>query len=124
MLKDRVPTTTSTARTLRGKEGVIETVITGRLTEHDMRAAIQEISRLGVGAVWLADASAMESYETACVKVTSEAIAMMEKKGLKRVVAVIKSSLARMAVRAVAMTTKVEVKVVESRLEALPLLKM
>lgn len=124
MLKDKVPTPSTSARTFRGREGVIETVISGRLKEHDFRVALQEVSKLGVSPIWLADASAMESYETACVKLTADAIGMMEKKGLKRVVAVIKSSVARMAVRAVAMGTKVEVKVVESRLEATPLLKL
>ena len=46
----------------------------------------------------------------------------LQKGGLKRIVAVIRSPGLRMAARAMALATSVEIKLVESRLEAAPFL--
>jgi len=114
----------SPVRTTKSREGIIETIVPNRLTEAGLQTAFRDLEKLGGGPVWLVDCAGTESFETSSVKLAAKLLPEMEKKGLRRLVAILKSPGMRMAARAVAMASRVEIKVVESRLEAAPLLAL
>lgn len=110
----------SPIRTHKSREGIIESVTPARISAEAMQAAIAEVEKLGAGPIWLIDSTTTESFETSCVKLVAAALPLLEKKGLRRIVAILKTPGMRMAARAVAVASRVEIKVVESRLEAAP----
>ncbi|MFO0590419.1 MAG: hypothetical protein U0441_22945 [Polyangiaceae bacterium] len=90
-----------------------------RITDEALRGAYRDVERLGIPLVWLIDTTPTESFASSVVRVASgEVLPALQKKGLRRIVAIIKSPALRMATRAAALATTIEVKVVESRLEA------
>lgn len=108
-----------TARTTKPRENVLETVMPTRITEEALRGALRDIERLGVQPIWLIDTTPTESFASACVRVASaEVLPWLQKNGLRRLVAIIRSPALRMATRAATLAVSFEVKVVESRLEA------
>ncbi len=114
----------STIRTFKSRDGVIETVITGRLTEAMLLTAFADLEKLGAGPVWLVDGSGTDSFETRSVAVASRLLPEMHKKGLVRMIAILKSPGMRMAARAVAVASRIDIRIVESRLEAAPLVSL
>lgn len=113
------PSQSFTARTFKPREQVIETVMPTRITDDVMNAVVRDIEKLGVQPIWLVDTLATESFATSIVRLTSGTIMpKLQKGGLRRIVGIIKSPALRMAARAATIAVSVEVKVVESRLEA------
>lgn len=108
----------SPVRTTKLRDGIVDSVAPTRLMEDALRVALRDLQALGAGPIWLFDCSATESFETACVKLIAGALPELERRGLRRVIAVLKTPGMRMAARAVAVASRVEIKVVDSRLEA------
>ncbi len=113
----------SAARTFMARESVLETIMPARITEEVIHAVVKDMEKLRIQPIWFVDTGPTESFATSVVRLTSGTVLPhLQKGGLKRIVAVIRSPGLRMAARAMALATSVEIKLVESRLEAAPFL--
>jgi phosphomannomutase len=109
-------------RTVQPRPGVVETVVKGRLTAKLVEAAGAEVERLGAGPIWVFDAVATTGFDTDAVRAGSSLLGKLKGKGLKRVVAILPSATMRMAARAAAVASGMDIRLVENRLEVAPLL--
>lgn len=110
-------------RTFKSREGVLETIMPPRITDDVLNTVVRDMEKLRVQPVWLVDAMVTDGFATSVLRLTSGTVLpRLEKAGLKRIVAIIRSPGVRMATRAVALASSIDIKVVESRLEATPLL--
>src|SRR4051812_36523882 len=105
-------------RTFKIREGVVQSLARSRATAGSVRTAFADAQKPGAAPVRGFEIRPVESFETGCIKLAGTLLPQLEKKGLRRVVTVVKSPGVRMATRAVAMAAHVEIKVVESRLQA------
>ena len=107
------------ARTFKAREHVIETIMPSRITDEVMLATVRDIEKLGVAPIWLVDTIATESFATSIVRLTSGTLLpKLQNAGMRRVIGIIKSPALRMAARAATLALTLEIKIVESRLEA------
>lgn len=111
-------------KTSQFRPGIIETVFPARITVGMLKTTFAEVERLGYGPLWLADTTATTSFETGCIPLAGTVLLGFKKKGMKRVVAIVASPAVRMAARAVALASSLEIRVVERRLEAMPFLTL
>ncbi|MEZ4307182.1 MAG: hypothetical protein R3F14_03945 [Polyangiaceae bacterium] len=107
-------------RTSVHRPGVVETVFVGRLTVKLLDAAHADIVKVGVAPVWLIDTTDTSGFDTDCVRFGSTMLQRLRKAGVQRLVAVLPSAAMRMAARAAAVASGVEIRVVERRSEAVP----
>lgn len=113
------PSQSYAPRTFKPREHVIETVMPARITDEVMLAAARDMEKLGVAPIWLVDTIATESFATSIVRLTSGTILpKLQKAGMRRVIGIIKSPGLRMAARAATLAISLDIKIVESRLEA------
>jgi hypothetical protein len=118
-------TSTSTEqRTSQFRKGIVESVFPVRLTAQHLMASLAELERLGYGPVWLIDMTVTTSFESACIPLATTTLLQFKKKGLQRIVAIIPSAVVRMGARAVAMASSVDMRIVERRIDAMPLLAL
>jgi len=108
----------ATQRTRRRADGIIETTVEGRvLTEH-VEAWKRDFNLLGGSAVWLFLAEKATGYDTAAVDSAAEGFKEAQKRGLNLIVAIITSRMVRMGARLVAMFSKIDMQIVETRAAA------
>jgi hypothetical protein len=111
-------------RTFQARSGLVETVMPPRITVTMLKAAFAEVGSLGNGPVWFVDASASTSFEAGCIQLAARELTQMRKKGLQRIVAVTPSLTIRMGARAATLTSAIDMRVVERRLDAMPFLTL
>jgi hypothetical protein len=111
-------------RTFQAQPGIVETIAKGRLSGKLVAAAAADFERLGVAPIWVFETIAVNGFDTDIVRVGAAVLQKLKNKGLKRVVGIIPSSALRMAARAASLTSGVDVRLVQGRLEAAQFLKV
>jgi 6,7-dimethyl-8-ribityllumazine synthase len=124
MARSRTASSSPEQRTSQFRPGIVESVFPARITTEHLKASLAELERLGHGPIWLIDTTVTTSFESGCIPLATTTLLQFKKKGLKRVVAVIPSAVVRMGARAVAMASSVDMRIVERRLDAMPLLAL
>jgi hypothetical protein len=114
----------SEQRSFQTQKGVVETVLRGRMTVKVVEAAFRDLERLGNGPVWLFDAIGVDSFESDVVRLGAASLPRLRRQGLRRIVGVIPSAALRMAARAAGVASGIDIRVVETRLEAMTLLML
>src|SRR5690349_17220693 len=111
-------------RTFQVRPGMMETVVKGRLTSRLVDVAAADYERLGAAPLWVWDTVAVSSFETDIVRAGAAMLARVKKRGLKRLVGIIPSASLRMAARAASLTSGIDVRLVENRLEAAKFMRL
>jgi hypothetical protein len=89
--------------THRRGDGVVATVVGGRITQQMVTAWTRDYERIGGAQVWLFDAMAAKSYAPEAVATAVELFARQKALGLHVVIAAIRSPLVRMGASVVKM---------------------
>ena len=108
----------SDQQTRRASASVIETTLLGRISNEMARAWLRDYEELGRAPTWMFDACEARSYANEAIVTAADGFRRQGELGLKRVVVIVTTPLVRMGVSVVAMSSGMDLRIVETRAEA------
>jgi len=110
----------ATVHSVRFSADVIETVLGGTVTAHDIRDMAQQVTGLGRLRVWFVSGEGVDGYEPSAIDAMGRELDRLQRDhGLEALVAVVVQTRVRMGASLVAMLVRMPVKVCSRRAEAL-----